>query len=164
MRIPKRKIYRIYWTLIHALAIVGLIGLIATLSSCRSPQKLFEVAQKRGLKVECKTDTVKVIDSVLIDGETKYFTRDSIVYQPFTNVVTKWETKYKYKTIRDSFEVVKYQTKWKVKEVKAQEKTKQKESRSNWWKWFIGGIAFSVVVLIAWKTFKVYVNPTQLFK
>lgn len=129
-----------YLIVIHILAIIGIMGLIW---GC-SPQYHFAKFQKKGGKIESKIDTLKIIDTVVLNGDTVVSVRDSFIISNVPYYLTKYEIKYKYKEKRDSFEVVKYQTKWKVKEVKIKEKATK--SKSNWWLWLVVGIGVGLTI------------------
>lgn len=131
----KNKTYNI---ILHVLALIGLIGLIW---GC-SPQYHFDKFQKKGGKILSKIDTLKIVDTVVLNGDTVVSVRDSFIINNVPYYLTKTEIKFKYKQVRDSFEVVKYQTKWKVKEeIKEKKATK---SKSMWWLWIIAGVVISV--------------------
>lgn len=117
---------------------------------------------KKGGQFSCDIDTLKIIDSIIVDGATKYIVRDSLVVKTDTKVVTRWQTKFKYK------------------EVKAVEKTKQNDSDNNvkhnridsrqevktikvttnyypWWKkviLFVSGIGITAIYLFIRGLFK----------
>lgn len=91
------------------------------LSSCKSAQWHLGKFHEKGGKIECDVDTLKVIDTLIIDGDTTYLVRDSIIVKSQIEYVTKWETKYKYKTIKE-------EQKTERKQIKEDNKTDRKES------------------------------------
>ncbi len=105
------------------------------LFSC-SPQYHFNKFQKKGGKVECKGDTVIQTVTTTIKGKDGRI--DTLIEKvPYIEYNTRWEVKYKYKTVKENNDVIKYKTKWKTKEVI---KTKRIEERNLWWVWLIVGI------------------------
>ena len=115
----------IYWAVL-------LLALIY--QSCSAPYH-FEKFQKKGGKVNCITDTLIVNDTILLNGDTvivprkHYIVRDSIRY------VTRFETKYMWKTIREQEKTerseIKQQGKTDRVQSKQQGKTDRKESDNN---------------------------------
>jgi len=144
---------RKYVVALHILAIIGLIGLVLQLTSCRTAQYHFDKFQKKGGKIECDIDTVKIVDTlVTIKGDTILQVRDSLIYQPFTNYITKWETKYLYKTKRDSFETVRYVKKFDAK--KAVKVAKHENKRSNVLIWVLFGFVLNYLIRLIYQRLK----------
>ena len=122
---------------------LGMLLLALILFSC-SPEFHFNRFQKKGGKVECKGDTVIREITTTIKGKDGRI--DTLVEKvPVIEYKTRWETKYEYKTKRDSIEVIKYQTKWKTKETI---KTKRIEEDSWWWLWFLLGSASTIILYL----------------
>jgi len=108
--------------------------------SC-SPQYHFAKFQKKGGKIECKGDTViKTLKTTIKGADGRIDTITEKV--PYIEYMTRWETRYKYKTLKDSFETVRYQTKWHTKEII---KTKRIEKRNLWYIWLAIGIAIGLL-------------------
>ena len=77
-------------------------------------------------------DTFQVVQTV-----TK---RDTVIQTRYLKPQTRYETRWKYKTIKDTIRI---KERYAYKETKQEEKTERKQSRSWWWLWliigFIGG-------------------------
>ena len=125
------------------------MGLLAIVLFSCSPEFHFNRFQKKGGKIECKGDTVIREITNTIKGKDGRI--DTLVEKvPVIEYKTRWETKYEYKTKRDSIEVIKYQTKWKTKETI---KTKRIEEDSWWWLWYILGVATPIGLYILFVRF-----------
>ena len=110
--------------LFYTIALIGMATLCICLSSCKSAQWHLIKFHEKGGKIECDVDTLKVIDTLIKDGDTTYLMRDSIIVKSQIEYVTKWETKYKYKT-------AKQEEKTKRKEISEDGKTDRKESNND---------------------------------
>jgi len=66
--------------------------------------------------------------------------RDTILQTRYLKPKTRYETRWKYKTVKDT---VRIKERYAYKETKQEERTERKQSRSWWWLWliigFIGG-------------------------
>jgi hypothetical protein len=118
------------------------------LVSCSPNYHMRKFINKGGV---IKNDTTIVTLTDTIKGKDG---KDSIIYRPISvqcpELVappTRFEIRYKYKTIRDSFETVKYITKFKYKEAV---KTLKNEKKSSWGfnLRFIGIIAFLLFLIV----------------
>jgi hypothetical protein len=141
--------------------------LITTLfTACRSPEKLYSLAVKRGMTVDKVEDTLKISyidsivtnykDSVVICYDIKY--RDSVIIKsvvnfPKSNTAVRQEEKTKRKEI-DSKEDVKkaeldasvdikeLESETKQDSIKQAGKTNRKtvkvHNKSSWWKFWLG--------------------------
>ena len=75
--------------------------MFASLFGCMTAEKHFQKFLDKGGVVNCTQDSVLVTDTLFLNGDTilidkwKYIIKDSI------HVVTKWETKYRYKTVKE---------------------------------------------------------------
>ena len=75
--------------------------MFVSLFGCMTAEKHFQKFQDKGGVVNCKQDSVLVTDTLFLNGDTilidkwKYIIKDSI------HLVTKWETKYWYKIIKE---------------------------------------------------------------
>ena len=113
------------------------------LSGC-SAKFHYNKAISKGMRCETITDTITInkIDSVVIDGVKTYFItkvdtiiRTNSVYVP----KTRYETRYQYKTFRDTLKIIKYK-------FKQEQKTERKTSVNRTLKLLIG--VLSCVILI----------------
>lgn len=116
---------------------------IFLLSGC-SAKFHYNKAIAKGMRCETITDTITInkIDSVVIDGVKTYFVtkvdtivRTNSVYVP----KTRFETRYQYKTFRDTLKIIKYK-------FKQEQKTERKTSVNRTLKLLIG--VLSCVILI----------------
>ena len=77
-----------------------LILALALVTSCSAPYH-FDKFQKKGGKVNCVTDTLIVNDTLLINGDTVIVPREHYIIKDSIHYVTRFETKYMWKTIRE---------------------------------------------------------------
>ena len=120
------------------------------LVSCSSSYHMKKFINKGGV-IKNATTIVTLTDTIKgADG------KDSIIYHTFNipcpELVappTRFEIRYKYKTIRDSFETIKYITKYKYKEAVKQAKITKKSSWGYNLRFFgiIACLLFIIVVL-----------------
>lgn len=152
MNIDLRKVIFMWVALLISAVLIFLI------SAC-SPEYHKQKYFKKGGQFTCDIDTLKIIDSVIVDGATKYIVRDSLVVKTDTKVVTRWQTKYQYKTIRDS---VKAEVKHNRIDSRQEVKTiKVTTNYYPWWKkvlLFISGIGVTAVYLFIRGLFKMPLN------
>ena len=110
---------------------------------------------EKGGKIIC--DTTMVTVNTIIKGKDG---KDSIIYREVSvkcpelqAPLTRYEIRYQYKTIRDSFETIRYITKFKYKEaVKTLKNDKKKGFGYNLR--FIGIIAFLILLIVLLFKFK----------
>jgi hypothetical protein len=93
-----------------------LLGVIWLANSC-SPDYHLNKYKKKGGKITCDVDTVKIYDTIVTPNDTIVISRDSLIIRTNTNVITKYEVKYDYKRFRDSLKAVKAMYKDSVKTV-----------------------------------------------
>ena len=130
-----------------ALYILAFGMILILMLSCKTAEQHFEKFQKKGGKIECKGDTVIREITTTIKGKDGRI--DTLVEKvPVIEYMTRYETKWMYKLKRDSIEVVKYDIKWKTKEVI---KTKRIEEKSLWWLWFLLGAATPIALYLLLK-------------
>lgn len=115
----------IYWTVL----LLVLMG-----QSCSAPYH-FDKFQKKGGKVNCVTDTLIVNDTLLINGDTVIVPREHYIIKDSIHYVTRFETKYMWKTIREQEKTdrteIKQQGKTNRTETKQQGKTDRNDSDNN---------------------------------
>ncbi len=111
-----------------------LILALALVTSCSAPYH-FDKFQKKGGKVNCVTDTLIVNDTLLINGDTIIVPREHYIIKDSIHYVTRWETKYKYKTIKIQEKTSQIEAKQDAKVQKVQSKqdgrTKRNDSDNN---------------------------------
>ena len=99
------------------------------LSSCANPSKIHQRSVNRGYEHTEKVVTVKVTDTIKVNGKDSVIFRDiQAVCPDYEAQPKRYEVRYAYKTKRDTLRMVKYQTKWKVKENVKIERIKDKTS------------------------------------
>jgi hypothetical protein len=124
------------------------------LISCSAKFHQRKFIQKGG-KIICDTTVVTV--NTIIKGKDG---KDSIIYREVSvkcpelqAPLTRYEIRYQYKTIRDSFETIRYITKFKYKEaIKTIKNDKRKGFAFNFR--FLGIIAFLILLIILLFKFK----------
>jgi hypothetical protein len=107
----------------------------------------------KGGKIENKTDTIKVQQTIRVNGKDSIIT----VLMPFNCPEvqipqTRQEIRYKYRIQRDSIKTVRYITKWKTKEVVKVAKSEKKKPFNWFWVGFwiglvIGGLLIYKIVI-----------------
>ena len=109
---------------------------------------------KKGGKIEQTEKTITIIDTIKVNGKDSIIWREIRVNCPeLVAPLTRYEIRYQYKTIRDSFETIKYITKYKYKEaVKTLKNNKKKGFGYNLR--FIGIIAFLILLIVLLFKFK----------
>jgi hypothetical protein len=126
--------------LLGALYIVGVLYL---LYGCSANYHFTKFLNKGG-KIETKTDTVQVQQTIRINGKDSIILVEMPLNCPEVQIPpTRTEIRYKYKLKRDSIETVRYITKWKTKLVKIEKKAEVKQaskSRINWILLLVGWI------------------------
>lgn len=128
-----------------------LLGVIWLANSC-SPDYHLNKYKKKGGKITCDVDTVKIYDTIVTPNDTIIISRDSLVLRTYTNVVTKYEVKYDYKRFRDSLKAVKSMYKDSVKTVVKEKKIEGKtivrteRAKGKWWLWLLIGIVVGYIL------------------
>jgi len=103
----------------------------------------------KGGKIENKTDTIKVQQTIRVNGKDSIITVLMPLNCPDVQIPhTRQEIRYKYRLKRDSIETVRYITKWKTKLVKIEKKAE----KVSVWNWFFGGLCLGIwiAVLVAY--------------
>lgn len=120
--------------LFYLFALIGILLLSMLLNACKASYH-FQKFQAKGGKIECDIDTLKVIDTLVINGNTIIKVRDSLVVRNQIEYVTKWETKYKYKEakVKEKEETKRNKEENKTERVEAKQdgKTDRNESNNN---------------------------------
>ena len=109
---------------------------------------------QKGGKIICDTTLVTVTDTIKVNGKDSIIWREIRVNCPeLIAPLTRYEIRYQYKTIRDSFETIRYITKFKYKEaVKTIKNDKKKGFGYNLR--FLGIIAFLILLIVLLFKFK----------
>jgi hypothetical protein len=120
-------------------------------NSC-SPDYHLNKYKKKGGKITCDVDTVKIYDTIVTSNDTIIIVRDSLIIRTNTNVVTKYEVKYDYKRFRDSLRAVKAMYKDSVKTVVKEKRIEGKtivrteRAKGKWWLWLLIGIVVGYIL------------------
>lgn len=114
--------------------------LILLFASCSS-QRHFDKFIKKGGQVNCIKDTIQVLDTVIVNGDTSFIWRPELVVKDSISYRTRWKTRIEYKTLKAKENTARTVVKWKTKEV-----IKQNKPRSSWWMWFVSGFVISYVL------------------
>lgn len=141
-----------------------IFSLLLILTACRSPEKLYSLALKRGMTVKEDSTVIQLLyldstvinykDSTVINYEIKY--KDSIILKsvvnfPKSNTAIRQEEKTKRKEIKSTVDIKEAEEETKQVEIKQLGKTERKvvKSKSSWWKFWLGlivGLAFSFLI------------------
>ena len=128
-----------------------LLGVIWLANSC-SPDYHLNKYKKKGGKITCDVDTVKIYDTIVTPNDTIVISRDSLIIRTHTNTITKYEVKYDYKRFRDSLKAVKAMYKDSVKTVVKEKRIEGKtivrteRAKGKWWLWLLIGIVVGYIL------------------
>lgn len=128
-----------------------LLGVIWLSNSC-SPDYHLNKYKKKGGKITCDVDTVKIYDTIVTSNDTIIIVRDSLVLRTYTNTITKYEVKYDYRRFRDSLKAVKAMYKDSVKTVVKEKRIEGKtivrteRAKGKWWLWLLIGIVVGYIL------------------
>lgn len=112
------------------------------LCSCANPSKIHQRSVNRGYRHDTTIVSVKVVDTIRINGKDSIITKFVDVKCPdFKAQPTRYETKWKYKIQRDSIKLIEYVTKWRVKEVVKTKRIVDKVGLFQWVKILLIGLA-----------------------
>lgn len=121
-------------------------------SSCANPSKIHQRAVNRGYEHTDKIVTIKTTDTIKVNGKDSIVFRDVKVQCPEYEAQPKrYEVRYAYKIKRDTLRLVKYQTKWKVKENVKVQRIKDKVSFWQKLRYFLIGLIVGWVARIIYK-------------
>lgn len=122
--------------------------------SCVNPSKIHQRAVNRGYKHLDKIVTINTTDTIKVNGKDSVVFRDVKVKCPEYEAQPKrYEVRYAYKTKRDTLRLVKYQTKWRVKENVKVQRIKDKVSFWQKLRYFIIGLIVGWLGRISYKIF-----------
>ena len=123
------------------------------LISCSAKFHQRKFIQKGG-KIICDTTMFTVTDTIRVNGKDSIIYRQVSVKCPELQApLTRYEIRYQYKTIRDTLNLIKYNTKYKYKEaIKTIKNDKRKGFAYNFR--FIGIIAFLILLIVLLFKFK----------
>lgn len=128
-----------------------LLGVIWLANSC-SPDYHLNKYKKKGGKITCDVDTVKIYDTIVTPNDTIVISRDSLIIRTHTNTITKYEVKYDYRRFRDSLRAVKAMYKDSVKTVVKEKRIEGKtivrteRAKGKWWLWLLIGIVVGYIL------------------
>ena len=128
-----------------------LLGVIWIANSC-SPDYHLNKYKKKGGKLTCEVDTVKIYDTIVTPNDTIVISRDSLIIRTNTNTITKYEVKYDYKRFRDSLRAVKAMYKDSVKTVVKEKRidgktiVRTERAKGKWWLWLLIGIVVGYIL------------------
>ena len=110
------KIYIKQAILIGVVWLVSFYFLLTIFTSCSSSFHLKKFYKKGG-KIEQVEKVVTLYDTIFKDGDTIIVPKEFTIQCPEPIAPkTRYQTRIEYKTLRDSFETVRYITKYKYKE------------------------------------------------
>ena len=146
---------------------VLIFSLLLILTACRSPEKLYSLALKRGMTVKQDSTIIQLLyldstvltykDSTVINYEIKY--KDSVILNsvvnfPKSNTAIRQEEKTKRKELKSTVDIKEAEEKTKQVEIKQSAKTERKTikttNKSKWWKFWLGfitGLAFCFLIV-----------------
>jgi len=123
----------------------NIIILLVLLSSCSADYHIRRAKYKQPDILQQWNDTIQLtdvrIDTIFYNDTFQVVhtvtKRDTILQTRYLKPQTRYETRWKYKTIKDT---VRIKERYAYKETKQEERTERKQSRSWWWIWLIIGI------------------------
>lgn len=156
-----------YWSIIFVL-------IILCLASCKTAEDHFRQFQKKGGKVNCVSDTIQVLDTLVINGDTIYHWRPQIVVKDSIHYVTKYEVRYRYKTAKEQGKTDRTESRQETKQTRSDNSVAKTEKRQEakterakmvWWLWLlIGWISGIVTILAVWVIYLINVGRKMPFK
>lgn len=143
-----------YFFIFSLLISVWVLFFFTKCSDAKQAQQGYKKFIKHGGKVDSDTTYITVTD--IVKGKDG---KDSIIYRTITAICpemilppTRYEIRYKYKTIHDSTNLVKYLTKYKYKTIVKYKKIEEK-SRFSWTWFFIALLSWIVLGFIVFKKY-----------
>jgi len=138
----------------HQYTCVLLAITVFLISSCANPSKIHQRAVNRGYEHKDKIITIKTTDTIKVNGKDSIVFRDVKVQCPDYEAQPKrYEVRYAYKIKRDTLRLVKYQTKWRVKENVKVQRIKDKVSFWQKLRYFIIGLIVGWFARVFYKIF-----------
>ncbi len=138
----------------HQYTCVLLAITVFLISSCANPSKIHQRAVNRGYEHTDKIVTIKTADTIKVNGKDSIVFRDVKVQCPDYEAQPKrYEVRYAYKIKRDTLRLVKYQTKWRVKENVKVQRIKDKVSFWQKLRYFIIGLIVGWFARVFYKIF-----------
>jgi hypothetical protein len=144
---------------------------ITLLIGCKTAEQHFQKFQQKGGKITCVSDTIKVLDTLVFNGDTIYQWRDKLVVKEEIKYLTKWETKYLYKERKQEEKTERAREKQGGKterttvrktEATKQKETKQKEkterAKLRWWLWLGIGFVIAHLLRYAYLLVRIFTN------
>lgn len=140
---------KINYTQLATLVFAILVSIyLMFLMSCSAKFHQKKFIQKGG-KIEQTERTVTVTDTLTINGkDTIIYRQVSVDCPELVAPPTRYEIRYRYKTIRDTLRLIKYNTKWKVKEDVKQARIKKKGGF--WYNLRFIGVIVGLLILIVY--------------
>ena len=127
--------------------LVILLGFAVTIAmafvfyGCSANYHFTKFIQKGG-KIDTNERIIEISKTIRVNG------KDSLIVLKVPSVCpevkipqTRFEKRIEYRLKRDSFETIRFITKWKVKLVKIEKKAEVKNNKNNnsdWWKFWLG--------------------------
>lgn len=149
MNIDLRKVIFMWLALLISAVLIFLI------SAC-SPEYHKQKYFKKGGQFTCDIDTLKIIDSVIVDGATVYKVRDSLVVRTETKVIPKWLVRFDNKRFDDSLKHIRTMYIKELNKLIKVDNNDVKEKRIeariskgwSWWQKTLFGIGFTLLGVI----------------
>jgi len=125
-----------------------------------SAQKHYTKFLKKGGQINCIKDTLLVIDTLVLDGDTLYTLRREIVVKDSISYKTRWQTRFEYKTIKEQGKTkrvyIRQNNKSERKQIKQVQKTER--SKNKWWLWLLIGFILAYVFRYSFIIIKAFNN------
>jgi len=126
---------------------------VLILCSCANTSKIHQRAVNRGYKHSTAIVTLKVLDTVRINGKDSIIVRNiESICPDYQAQPTRHETKWKYKIQKDSIKLIEYVTKWRIKEVVKTKRIVDKVGLFQWVKILLIGLVIGWFVRIVYKS------------
>ncbi len=137
------------------------------LNGCSTPEQLKKRHTKLKNKMDKKgvfipKDTLHTTDTLTITeiiGDTVYITKEithtlepEVVYKTLREV--KYETKYKYKTVKVENKAMVDSLRLELRNERKQQKQTNRPKRRNWWIWLLVGLGLGVFHKELWQIFR----------
>jgi hypothetical protein len=137
--------YKKFITMLFALIVSLLMGFLMT--RCSANYHFTKFIQKGG-KIDTTERIVNVEKTIRVNG------KDSLIVLKVPSVCpevkmppSRFERRIEYRLKRDTMRLIKFQTKWRVKEVV---KIAKVENKSKWWVWLLVGFGIAQGLRLTW--------------
>ena len=137
--------YKKFLTMLFALIVSLLMGFLFT--RCSADYHFTKFIQKGG-KIDTTSRIVTATKTIKINGKDSIILVEMPLKCPEVQIPpSRLERRIEYRLKRDTMRLIKFQTKWRVKEVV---KIAKVENKSKWWVWLLVGFGIAQGLRLTW--------------